>query len=611
MPGTFSLAQSFASPGTAGAIQTTTPSSAPTVGNLVVVLVSCPGISTPPEPYILKDNYGNIWKELAQKPGGNPQIAIFGSLIATSGSGYMISWQDYSTTTTALSGFEFSFTSGYTPGVDGTYEQNSGSGTSAAAGNLTLTTTDLVIAGFQAGGPTSYSSGTGGFTLGSTIAYNSGETVGIAPIYNLAQSASPVNPQVGLGTSQSWWGAAVALNLTAIGSTISVTNADLQFSPYNWYSNGSGTLQSNNILPSSTFARSNNPGSYLKFNINSTVGASVSGSGAVFLELDTTPVHTLQANYCPQIAVNVDGGAWVVYQLVYSASTVTVPVAWGLATGNHSVLIAFIGITQNVNLSPAFGDRWNNLTTASQCVKITGIALDSGSSLIAPTVYTNNMLCYGDSFTEACDSTYVLPELPFTVNTQDATLGFANLIGNALACEVGIVGFGGQGYESMGSGNVPVFSGSYNLYSAGFSRLLGGSGTILEPPPNYICTFMGANGTTVASDVSTMLANIRTIAPNSKLFTCINIDQSAVAAIESGVSSYKTANTSDVSFIINTGMSFPYNNFTGVTGLYFGDGSHPLPRTHAIYASQVIQAISTAEGRITASAGSTPLVRCA
>ncbi len=54
-------------------------------------------------------------------------------------------------------------------------------------------------------------------------------------------------------------------NETTAKTYVAVTNANLYFSPYNWYSNGGGALAANNVKGSSTYALSNTPGAYLKF----------------------------------------------------------------------------------------------------------------------------------------------------------------------------------------------------------------------------------------------------------------------------------------------------------------------------------------------------------
>ncbi len=84
----------------------------------------------------------------------------------------------------------------------------SGTSTTPATGNLTLTATSLVVAGFDVvtSGLT-YTPGTG-FTSGYTT--NSGSSEPFATEYNAAQSITPVAPGFTLSSSSAWVGAAAA-----------------------------------------------------------------------------------------------------------------------------------------------------------------------------------------------------------------------------------------------------------------------------------------------------------------------------------------------------------------------------------------------------------------
>src|SRR5579884_76968 len=86
-------------------------------------------------------------------------------------------------------------------------------------------------------------------------------------------------------------------------STTAVTDASIFFSPYNWYSDGGGSLSTNNVKGSSTYALSCNPGSYVRVSLNATSG------GYYSLLIDATLLNGVTAANCPTITVSLDGGA--------------------------------------------------------------------------------------------------------------------------------------------------------------------------------------------------------------------------------------------------------------------------------------------------------------
>lgn len=348
-------------------------------------------------------------------------------------------------------------------------------------------------------------------------------------------------------------------------NTQPVTNTNLYFSPGNWFSDGLGIIQPNNILPSSTFASSTNPGAYLKFNVN------IASSGYVLLNVDTSPLNSIVAANCPRIAVSIDGGALTTTLLSYS--TAIQQISLSSTPGYHSIIVWFQGVTQNS--SSAMGDRWTTLTTDASVVKTNGIELDPNSTLTSPTVKPYKMLVYGDSITEGCD----VAGSNNGPGAQDATNTYAIQLANTFNAEVGIVGWASQGYEQVGYGNVPVLSSSYNFYSSGNARRFISYDIVID---NH-----GTNGTTTAADVSTMLANYRAICPNAVIFKVVPFGQVAATNITTGVSNYKLSNPTDNNvFLINTGVNY-------VNGTNSNDNLHPNVTGHTVYASALAPLMSS------------------
>ena len=107
-------------------------------------------------------------------------------------------------------------------------------------------------------------------------------------------------------------------------------------------------------------------------------------------------------------------------------------------------------------------------------VDLTSITLDNGASVALPYVAPKKVLILGDSITEGYLS--VGPNASFSADTDssDSTLSYAEQLGTLLGAEVGVVGFGGQGYGNGGQGSVPVFGSTYNFIYSVASRSFSG-----------------------------------------------------------------------------------------------------------------------------------------
>ena len=171
--------------------------------------------------------------------------------------------------------------------------------------------------------------------------------------------------------------------------TVNVTNTNWYFSPYNWYSGTSGTLQSNNVMSSATAATSNNPGAYCKIN-----WATTSSAPTAALNISLTPETSvsLSTNYYPQITAIVDGGAPQIFTIA-----ATIAIAVPRISGNHSMSIYYqLGIESPGSIQ-AFGgvDFW---TTPACAVSISSLTLDSAATVLSYTSASNNYLFFGDDF---------------------------------------------------------------------------------------------------------------------------------------------------------------------------------------------------------------------
>jgi len=365
----------------------------------------------------------------------------------------------------------------------------------------------------------------------------------------------------------------------SIPATVSITDANLFFSPYNWYSDGIGTMQASNVNASSTFAMTNTPGAYMKFTL------SAANAGFVSLLLDTTPLNAITAANCPTLAISVDGQAFVSQLLVYATGTTRVSLAGDLSAGNHTVLIFFRSVTLSSSL--AMGDRWN---TPASVVKVTGLEFDGkGSATATQTLQPKRIVIFGDSITEGADAVGSTN----ANGDQDASQTFGALLGEGLGAEFGIIGFSGQGWTIAAYGNVPMFyntaapaSSTFDKYFSGATRLAAGQFT---PAPDDIITLQGRNdGTGGATDaavtatVSAWIAAARAEAPSARIAVVIPIDGSKRSAITAGVSAAADPNT----VLLDLGAAIEPTIAAG--GLNTNDGVHPNVRGHATVGSMLV-----------------------
>lgn len=337
---------------------------------------------------------------------------------------------------------------------------------------------------------------------------------------------------------------------TAAGPvTIVVTDANLYFSPFNWYSDGAGAMQANNVKASSSYAWCNMRGGYLKFK------ASVGTSGSIALSLNTAMLSSIAAAGCPQIAWSISAGA--IQSRTLAAGDASLSLATGLAAGTYDVFVWFRGvyITQD-------GGQAQNYTTPNNRFQVTSVVLSAGGSLSAPTVRSKKMIAYGDSITEGDLSNGG----PRSATSQDASLTYGWLLAEALDAEVGIVGFYGMTWS--------WFDSTWANYAQGLSRLANGR---LSPAPDFVTVNYGENDGNpgpAASTVTTTLSAISAAAPSAKIVNLIPFSGRARTNL---ISATLPANGYRIDLappeMANGALVWSY------------DGQHPNQRGHANLAS--------------------------
>ena len=81
-------------------------------------------------------------------------------------------------------------------------------------------------------------------------------------------------------------------------------------------------------------------------------------------------------------------------------------------------------------------DRWN---TPVNVFRVTGLTLDSGASLSAPTLGTKRYLFFGDSITEGVNTLATSGNVNNDLTDNDGTLTWAALFARSQNVEYGIV----------------------------------------------------------------------------------------------------------------------------------------------------------------------------
>lgn len=324
----------------------------------------------------------------------------------------------------------------------------------------------------------------------------------------------------------------------SIGSadTIAISDSNIYWDPYIWQSVGGGALTSNNIASGATSIISDAYGAGFRTGFNGTSLVATCSSGTTGTAVVSVDNHT---------------------QSVVTLGTGSVTLATGQPNGSHQF--------------------WFKIQSGN--ATITSFTTDSGGTMLPPAganaIRSLNIIAFGDSI--------MAGGLTDGVNFQ-AQLSFINPVAEALNANLGQIAYSGQGYEVAGSAFASLLS-AYTFHTTGVSRLVGG---LLVPQPDYILVQHGVNGTTTSIDVSTLMAGLRTIAPNAKILSVIPFGQYASAAISSGTSGSRV-------FLINCGVPASIGLTSGSgPSQYSSDGTHPLYAREGLLGAAMTSAIAPA-----------------
>lgn len=357
---------------------------------------------------------------------------------------------------------------------------------------------------------------------------------------------------------------------------ITPTDTNLFASPYTWWSDGSGSLQTNNVRASSTVIKTTGVGSYIKLGWTGTdiqiLPAVNLTSGAIRYAIDTSPMQDLGA----------------------ATSGVATSLATGLTQGSHTLYLVY-----NVD-NGSGSDRWN---TPTDYVAITGFYVNGASA--APTLNSKRAILFWDSYGEGKSIGGPTGTTTVADHTQSAVPGLMNYLG----VEYGAVVYAGLGYTVAGLDNVvPVYTpsndaqtswnkfwaGQYRLYSSGTPSSSG----MYSPAPDYIISLHGTNDksssdATVTAAVTGWLTAQRAVAPNAQILVCISPNGSKTSAVTAGFAAYQTATPDSKAHLINIGVQ-PGLAGAGSPTTQSADGLHPRSNENVVLSSLYAAAIQAA-----------------
>jgi len=305
-------------------------------------------------------------------------------------------------------------------------------------------------------------------------------------------------------------------NLSVAGiPELLVNDSKLYTSPANWRFSGTDYIEANS-------------GAYVKCKFTGT---------SITVNLDPSQYASAASNQTPILLFIIDG----VRTSITLANNQTTATVSGLSNTVHNVKII-------LNALYVFGDSWN-----ANAIRITKITANVGASFQAPTVFAKKAIVDGDSISLAQQALSPGGTATATGSTIDS---YAMVLADEIEAEIGIIAYGGLGWESTSAGGVPRFDQSWDKYKNGVSRLVSSK---FSPIPDVVFCNHGTNGAVAAITVQNWLAAVRGTLNTT---TQINIvlpfyanRTNVNANITQGVNDYITASGDSHVFIYDLGTT--------------------------------------------------------
>lgn len=363
----------------------------------------------------------------------------------------------------------------------------------------------------------------------------------------------------------------VTYTANAGATLVAVDNAAIYWSPYNW-----DTLAVGDFGVTTKSMQTSACGAYLK--------TRVTGTTQLLLNIDTSPLSGFSGANMPLVMWSIGNGPAQTAQLTSGATSLTL--SSSLSTGTaYDVQVWLFGSVEGA------GSRWGSAgVSPSNVLRVTGLTVDAGSTLSSHSmIQAKRGVFFADSIGEGTRAA--------GTTTQPADHGRSSpwFLAAALGCEMGIVGYGAQGWQSAGNGGVPALPSAFLLHSAGRSRSISGV--------DFVFVMEGFNGTTPQATVQSWIASARAAAgANAWIFVVNQPGGVGAAACTAAVNAYKAANPGDTRVasidysdtIATVEYSGPISTSTPSYGSI--DKCHPLERSNGLLGAAIARKAQAAMG---------------
>jgi lysophospholipase L1-like esterase len=281
-----------------------------------------------------------------------------------------------------------------------------------------------------------------------------------------------------------------------IWTFVALDDANFNYAPYVWKRSGSGRAAR---------AEAAMPGAYIK--------AAFQGSAAVRVLIDGTANDGCPAPAMPVVDYSLDQGAFKTVQLAQTGKVYSLTLGEGLDGGAAHRLEFYF---RAAGLGPK---RWEASTVH---LRIAGFELESGGSFRPCPAKPKRAIGFGDSITEGVCAEGLCPYYS-NLLMNNARVTWFPILCNALNCEYGQLGSGGQGMVTTTMA-LPPLPRTWDRHDPSASRLTKGR---LVPEPDYVFCAMGTNDyradkslLPIADAYSRWLESVRQACPNARIF-CI------------------------------------------------------------------------------------------
>lgn len=339
-----------------------------------------------------------------------------------------------------------------------------------------------------------------------------------------------------------------------------VTQPHLVWAPYVWKRDGAG-----GSLEAAM------PGAYLK--------CAVRGTANLGIVIDATANAGCAPESMPVVDYAIDDGPFQAVQLSITGKRYVLPLAAGLnPAASHRLEFYF----RAGDMTQA---RW---TSPIARLRVGGLAVDAGGTLIARERRARTAIGFGDSITEGVGA-----ESLFTswqkMDASNARVTWFPIVCAALNCEYGQLGSGGQGMSQPVPGGLPPLPQTWDRFDAQESRLVEGR---LAPEPDYVFCCMGTNDfdrsrgpdcrmnlTPIAADYERWLSDVRRACSSTRIFCVTPPFLVHADEIRAAVSARQMSGDERVHLIDLAPLQM---DFRPEARKFAYDGCHPTLLGHAI-----------------------------